>query len=91
MGCRGRHGHHIDAWGMQHGWHGDRTCPGPSRTIEPTGGLGMTGTAGSNVVRTGGAIWNGTIHKNPWLEELVLLSLRLTQADFSKLLNTETD
>ncbi len=63
------------------GGMGARTCPGPRRTIEPTGGLGMTGTAGSNVVRTGGAIWN--IHKNPWLEELVLLSLRLTQSSWS--------
>ncbi len=27
MGCRGRHGHHIDAWGMQHGWHGGQNLP----------------------------------------------------------------
>lgn len=41
---------------------GARTCPGARRTTGAIGGLGMTGTAGSNVVRTGGAIWN--IQKN---------------------------
>lgn len=35
------------------------TCPGAKRTTGATGGLGITGTADSNVVRTGGGTEEG--------------------------------
>lgn len=45
----------LGAWMI--GGIGAITEPGGSRTTDAIGGLGMTGTADTTVVRTGGGIW----------------------------------
>lgn len=54
----------LGAWMI--GGMGAITEPGGSRTTEAIGGLGMTGTADTTVVRTGGGIcWGERTHRSP--------------------------